>query len=150
MMRSVWVAATAALFCVPAVGCRPNVEQPEEPVQVVEHRVGPCRVVCESWMDPECGNVTHPRFPLYESIDSCVELCAEVDSVWHWGPQEDGSDACVGPWDDYVACLEPLSCEESLAHWGTPPTQEYPCKQQLQDRVSCGSDHPVSAEGEGS
>ena len=147
MRRSAWVAAIAALFCVPAVGCRPNVEEPEEPARVVEHRVGPCRTSCESWMDPECGNLNHPSFPTYESLDACIELCAEVGSVWHWGPQEDGSDACIEPWEDYAACLSSLSCEENLAHWATPPSQDFPCKEERGAQVDCGGDHPPLAEG---
>lgn len=138
---------TTFLVCI-QLGCGPKVVEPEEPVHLVEHRIAPCRAVCESRMDPECGNLTHPQFPVYDSLDVCIERCANEEAGWYWGRQEDGTDACVAEWDSYAACLSSLSCEGSLAHWGSPPTSEFPCKQELTEHLQCGYDNlPPSSEG---
>ena len=142
------IAVSPALLCVVMLaGCGPKVKEQEEPVVLVEHRIAPCRTVCESWMDPECGNLSVPGFPVYESFDACVELCADEEAGWYWGRQDDGTDACVAEWDAYAACLSSLSCEENLAHWESPPTSDFPCKQEVTAQVRCGYDNLPPSEG---
>ena len=139
------IAVSPALLCVVMLaGCGPKVKEQEEPVVLVEHRIAPCRTVCENRLDPECGNLAHPA---YESVDACVEACAGKESAWYWGHQDDGTDACVAEWDAYAGCLSSLSCEESLAHWGAPPTSDYPCKQEIMEHVQCGYDNLPPSEG---
>ncbi len=128
-------------------GCGPSVEDPEPPVELVERRIEPCRTECRIVLDPECGNTDHPNFPMFESVESCIEECAKTDSVWHWGPQTDGTDACEGEWAIYSSCMAALSCEEQNRHWTTSPSEDAPCKQESRNLTSCGSDNPPPQEG---
>lgn len=129
------------------LGCGPSVEEPEPPVELVERRIEPCRTDCSVMLHPECGNTDHPNFPTFESVDACVDACANVDSVWHWGPLPDGTDACAAEWSNYITCLEPLSCEERHAHWLAGPGEDAPCKQESSERSTCGSANPPPQEG---
>lgn len=129
-----------------ALGCGPSVEEQEPPVERVERRIEPCRTECSIMLHPECGNTDHPNFPTFESVDACVDACANVDSVWHWGPLPDGTDACAEPWREYIECLEPLTCDERHLRWTTPPTSDYPCKEVSTRLVGCGHDNPVPQE----
>ena len=137
-----------ALSLVAVAACGPSVEENEEEVVVVPHREAPCRVVCESMLDRECGNTEHPNFPMFDSVDACVDQCGGEGYGWHWAPQEDGKDACIEPWGAYSACLGSLSCEQQHESWVASPTSEYPCKTELHAYVSCGQDNNILVEEE--
>lgn len=139
--------ALALILSALALGCGPSVEEPEPPVELVERRVEPCRTECSIMLHPECGNTEHPNFPTFESVDACVDMCANVDSSWYWGPLSDGTDACEDEWTEYIECLEPLTCEQRSLRWNAPPTSDYPCKETSTRLVRCGSDNPAPQEG---
>ena len=129
-------------------GCGPAVEEPDPPIVRAEHRVEPCRTYCSSILDSECGNTTHPRQPIYESVDACIDQCADVEEGWHWGPQPDGTDACEDEWSDFANCLDGLTCEDQRQHWDALPTAEFPCKAERNAHTACGAQHPPLQDGD--
>jgi hypothetical protein len=52
-------------------GCGPTIEQPRE---LVEHRIEPCRKWCAPTLSPESGS--RPEDRLERTVDECVEDCA--------------------------------------------------------------------------
>jgi hypothetical protein len=137
-MKAVAGAGVVGVALALAAACGPDLEPEKEKPKRVESRVGPCTTECNSMLDPECGFVTHPRFPQYASVDACVDQCAAEDSAAHWGAQEDGTDACSSEWDAYAECLSALSCDDNYSRWNDPLTGDYPCKQENEILVNCG------------
>ena len=144
ILRTGIVAASIAML---GGGCGPAVDEPDPPIVRAEHRVEPCRTVCSSILDSECGSTTHPRQPIFESVDACIDQCADVDGGWYWGPQPDGTDICESDWLEFAECLQALSCEDQRLHWDAPPSSDYPCKVEEREHVECGVDHPTPQEG---
>jgi hypothetical protein len=114
----------------------------------VEHRISPCTQICKSMQSPECGNVTHPKFPQFSSVDACVESCANPElENWWGGPQEDGEDACLDDWNAYASCVAALACEQQYEHWNASRVSDYPCKAEQDSQVLCGQSHPIPEAG---
>jgi hypothetical protein len=126
-----------------AMACGP---EPGKEREQIDHRIAPCQTVCESMQSPECGNVTHPQFPRFESVAACVQSCADPElENWWGGPQEDGTDACVDQWSTYSECVAQLSCEEQYEFWNAPRVSDYPCKPQDDAHVECGMANALEA-----
>ena len=146
--RTLRTGIVAASIVMLGGGCGPAVDEPDPPIVRAEHRVDPCRTYCSSVLDSECGSTRHPRQPIYENVDACIDQCADEEGGWHWGLQPDGTDACEDAWSDYAACLAGLSCEDQRLHWDSPPTSDFPCKSEQFDHASCGAENPPPQEGE--
>lgn len=124
-------------------GCHRTVE--DEP-PLVESRIGPCTIVCESvmsecgpnWEDPGWGGKKPPK-----SLEACVQGCAGDDpgDPSFWAPQPDGTDACAPEWNAKADCLAELSCEEQIRFWNDPRTGDYPCKATNEAVFPCWSEH---------
>ena len=123
------VAVTAAVAAVLlSWGCGRTIEE-EEPRELVESRIEPCRERCTAQLDPECG--ARPEDHPFRTVDECVEDCAAVeDNGWLWAPQEDGTDACAEEWIAFKDCLVALSCEDQHAFYrkNLVDGSDYPCK----------------------
>ena len=65
-----------------------------------------------------------------------MDLCAATDSVWHWGPQPDGTDACMAEQEAYASCIDSASCEELYDHFNH--RADSPCDEVSQARTNCG------------
>jgi hypothetical protein len=102
-------AATAAAVLLPS-GCNRTIAE-DEPRELVEHRIEPCRKWCEPMLSDECGRAADDR--PFVTVDDCVEACAAAEpGGWWWGRQEDGTDACAEEWFVVADCMDALTCEE--------------------------------------
>jgi hypothetical protein len=117
--------------------CGRTIEE-EEPREVVEHRIEPCRKFCAAMLSPECGRVDEP-LP-FASVEECTEDCAALDSDynWDWVPQADGTDACAEEVIVAHECIGALTCEEQRAYFRRPGTaDEYPCRAEVHAKQDC-------------
>jgi hypothetical protein len=136
-VRRIAAALATAAALLPS-SCSRAIEE-EEPVELVEHRIEPCRSWCEPMLS-DCGRAADDRpFP---NVDECIEDCAgaEPDGNWRWGLQEDGTDACAEEWFLVADCFDGLTCEEHLSFFredtlGYPPG--YPCTDELEAKNDC-------------
>jgi len=122
----------------PLWGCGRTIED-DEPPELVEHRIEPCRQWCTPYMSPQCG--ARPEDYSFRSVDECVEDCAaaEPDGGWEWALQADGTDACADEWFIVAECVDALTCEEQRDLFMTIPAidHEWPCKSELDARAAC-------------
>jgi hypothetical protein len=116
--------------------CSRTIEE-EEPRELVDHRIEPCRQHCEPMMSPECG--AHPTDLVYATVDECVEDCAAVDpeNGWGWARQEDGTDACAAEWITAAACMDGLTCEEQREYFTRVSPIEWRCDEEYDAKVDC-------------
>lgn len=129
---------TAALAAAMASwSCGRTIEE-EEPRELVEHRIEPCRKWCSAQHSPECGRVDEPQ--PFESAEECTEDCAALDTVygWDWARQADGTDTCAAEWVVMADCMDALTCEEQRAFFRRLGTSdEYPCKVEISAKQDC-------------
>lgn len=97
------VAVTTALLT--AVACNRTIED-DEP-ELIEHRIEPCRMLCDAMHDPDCGAVPLPP----RTADECSVACAQPNGNFQWGLQPDGSDACYDEVIAHIDCILALDCE---------------------------------------
>ena len=127
----------AVVAVVGSWSCGRTIEE-DEPREVVEHRVEPCRKFCAAMLSPDCGSVFEPR--PFASIEECTENCAALDSNydWGWAPQADGTDACAEEVIVAYECIDALTCEETRAYFRRPGTaDEYPCRAEIHAKQDC-------------
>jgi hypothetical protein len=134
-------ALSAALLAAAALAssatCNRTIEE-DEPRELVEHRIEPCRKFCTAMHSPECGRIDDPQ--PFRSADECTEDCAAVEPEypWDWGRQADGTDACAEEWFVVADCFDALTCEGQRAYFRRPPgTLDFPCKEELEARARC-------------
>jgi hypothetical protein len=117
--------------------CGRTIEE-EEPREVVEHRIEPCRKFCTAMLSPDCGRVDEPQ--PFETAEECTEDCASLDSDndWEWARQADGTDACAEEVIAAAECIDALTCEEQRAYFRRPGTaDEYPCRAEVRAELDC-------------
>ena len=131
--RSATTLAAAVLL---ALACSRTIEE-DEPLELVESRIEPCRDRCTVMLDPECG--ARPEDIEFDTVDECVESCAALESGWMWARQPDGTDACAGEWIALATCLVELSCEDQRWFWrrNLVNGEDYPCKAEEQAQAHC-------------
>lgn len=129
------LAATVALL---PSGCSRTIEE-DEPVELIEHRIEPCRSWCEPMLG-DCGRAANDK--PFASVDDCIDDCADdkPGANWRWGLQEDGTDACAEEWFAIADCMDGLTCEEHLSFFRKttleiPP--EWPCIEELEAQDHC-------------
>jgi hypothetical protein len=130
-------AATATLAVLLIASCSRTIEE-DEPVELIEHRVEPCRSWCEPMLSPDCGR--EPGNIPYPSVDECIEACAANPGGWEWARLDDGTDACAEEWFAIADCFDGLTCEEHLSFFrrdtgAYPPG--YPCTDEIEARRHC-------------
>ena len=135
--RSVRAAAamvTAAMLLPSA--CSRTIEE-EEPRELVEHRIEPCRKWCEPMLSPECG--IRPEEVFGRTVEGCVEDCAAAEpGGWEWGRQADGTDSCAEEWFVKADCMDALTCEEQLDFFRKDYfATDYPCKEEIEVKQRC-------------
>jgi hypothetical protein len=144
------VAATATLAVLLPGSCSRAIEE-DEPVELVEHRIEPCRSWCEPMLSPDCGR-TADNLP-YPTVDDCIEACAGAEpGGWRWGLQEDGTDACAEEWFAIAECFDSLTCEQHLSFFRKetadyPPG--YPCTDEIEAKLDCFYSTPSLENPEG-
>jgi hypothetical protein len=129
-------ALLAAVAIVSSASCSRAIEE-DEPRELVEHRIEPCRRFCSAMHSPECGRIDEPQ--PFRSAEECAEDCAAVDdNEWEWGRRTDGTDACTEEWFELADCMDALTCEEQRAHFRRPPgTLDFPCKEEFDAKGRC-------------
>jgi len=117
-------------------GCGRTIEE-EEPPELVEHRIEPCRMWCSAQLHPECG--ARPGDRAYSTVDECVESCAIADpNGWGWARQEDGTDACAQEWFTKAECMGALSCEEQRSFFQRVSNDwDFPCRDEIEAKQRC-------------
>lgn len=134
---------TALLAIVlPSWSCSRTIED-DEPRELVDSRIEPCRARCTVQLDPECGARAedHP----FRTIEECTEDCAAIDpGGWLWARQADGTDACAEEWITAEQCVVALSCEDQRAYFRRiPATQpDYPCRAESNALGDCFDSTP--------
>jgi hypothetical protein len=116
--------------------CNRTIEE-DEPRELVEHRIEPCRKFCSAMHSPDCGRIDASQ--VFRTAEECTEDCAAVDdNEWEWGRRTDGTDACTEEWFAVADCFDALTCEEQRAYFRRPPgTLEFPCKEELDTKGRC-------------
>lgn len=138
-VRVVTRALANAVPLLAAWSCGRTIEE-EEPRELVDHRIEPCRQWCDAMQSPDCGRIDEPQ--PYESAEECTEDCAAVDPEYpsEWAPQPDGTDACTEEWYAVAACFDGLTCEEQRSYFRRE-TSAYPpgfaCADELEARSDC-------------
>lgn len=137
-LTSLTLGAALALL---SVGCGRTIEE-EEPPELVEHRVEPCRTRCSAQLDPECGARAEDR--AFRTVDECVDSCAAAEpSGWGWARQEDGTDACKEEWFVMADCMGALSCEDQRSYFQRVSSDwDYPCKEEITAKERCWRSMP--------
>jgi hypothetical protein len=119
--------------------CNRTIEE-EEPRELVEHRIDPCRQWCTAQLDPECGAIIEEQ--VWRAVEDCAEDCAAVDQVygWQWARRVDGTDACAEEWIAASDCVVALPCEERRRYFRektSDPLDDYPCREKFDDKEHC-------------
>lgn len=130
-----------------AWSCSRTIED-DEPPELAEHRIEPCRQWCDAMQSPDCGRIDDPQ--PFASAQDCLDDCAAVESEyeWSWGTLPDGTDACAEEWYAVAACMGGLTCEEQRSYFRRPPdATEFPCKTELMARSDCYYDWRDEQEG---
>jgi hypothetical protein len=117
----------------------------EEEVELIEHRIEPCKKWCDLETDPNCGMGPTPG---YEDYDGCVEECATVDGTRSagWGYQADTQqDACTPEWQAHYQCVDALTCTDRRFYFhgndgDFPPQDERPCWNEWRAMWNCESE----------
>ena len=121
------VAVMAALLT--AVACNRTIED-DEP-ELIEHRIEPCRQICDAMHDPDCGAVPLPP----RTADECFVACAKRGSGFQWGLLPDGTDACYDEAIAQIDCILALDCEgRRLALSGG---EGRPCEAEAAAKADC-------------
>jgi hypothetical protein len=129
-------------------GCGRTIEE-QEPRELVEHRIEPCRKWCTPMLSPECG--ANPEDVLGRTVDGCIEDCAAAEpGGWSWGRQEDGTDACAEEWFVGADCIDTLTCEEQHRFFTKIPalSTDWPCKEETDATMHCFYSALEKEEGE--
>jgi hypothetical protein len=130
--------AAMAVAVVLSWACSRTIEEPE-PLEIVEHRLEPCRKWCAPFVSLECGQYPEDR-PDW-TVDECVEDCAALNGVygWSWAHQEDGTDACAQEWYAVADCVDALTCEEQHRMFTVLPTRnpDFSCREEMDARSLC-------------
>lgn len=137
---AIGIALAVALLV--SAACGRTIED-DEPRELAEHRIEPCRTWCSAAMSPECGN---PQDITWQTVDECTEDCAAAEpGGWSWGLQEDGTDACAEEWYAVADCMALLTCEQQHYFFNTPPVlwaTDHPCHEELAARQLCFNSTP--------
>jgi hypothetical protein len=139
--RRVAVAVAAVAISFPTA-CSRTIDE-EDPPELIEHRIEPCRKLCEPFMSDECG--AKPEDRGFRTLDECMVDCAAPGSGnFQWARQEDGTDACAEEGFAVADCVDALSCEEQRhlftgIHLLEP---DYPCKEVYHARTVCFDSTP--------
>lgn len=136
---SIIAVAIGASLALLSAGCGRVIEE-EEPPELIEHRVEPCRTWCSAQLDPECGAIIEDQE--FRAVEDCVEDCAS-SLRWGWAQQEDGTDACAEEWFAMADCMGALSCEEQQSYFRRVSSDwDYPCKEEIMSKIDCWNSTP--------
>lgn len=135
------------LVLVHATACHRTVDDEPE-VELIEHRIEPCRSLCDLAYDPQCGQDPPPD----RTVDGCFEQCASDNPQgFSWAHQDDGTDACVAEWLARLRCLEALDCQDRYdAFNGGPQPASLPCQEEALAVTLCVNANPRADRGESS
>jgi len=133
--------AMGAVVVLLSGGCGRTIED-EDPPELVEHRVEPCRTWCSAQLDLECG--ARPGDRAFRTVDECVESCAAAEpGGWEWARQEDGTDACAEEWFVMAECMGALTCEDQRSFFQRVSSDwDYPCKEEIKAKQRCWNSTP--------
>jgi hypothetical protein len=133
--RSQWPSRAAALALL-LTTCSRTIEE-EEPRELVDHRIEPCRKWCEPMLSPECG--LRPEEVYGRTVEGCVEDCAAAEpGGWDWGRQADGTDSCAAEWFVMADCMDALTCDEQRSFFQRDfGVTDYPCKEEIHAQKHC-------------
>lgn len=139
--RNIGALAVGAVVGLFSGGCGRTIEE-DEPPELVEHRVEPCRTWCSAQLDPECG--ARPEDLAFPTVEECVESCATAEpGGWEWARQEDGTDACAEEWTAAAECMSSKSCVERRSYFRRSSSDwDYPCKEELTAQRLCWDSTP--------
>ena len=132
------IAATVAAMAIPLpTACSRTIDE-DAPPELIEHRIEPCRKLCEPFMSEGCG--AKPEDRGVRTLDECMVECAAPGSGnFEWARQADGTDACAEEGFAVADCVDALSCEEQRElfrgiHLLEP---DYSCKEEFHARTVC-------------
>jgi hypothetical protein len=118
-------------------GCGRTIEE-QEPRELVEHRLEPCRKWCTPMLSPDCG--IDPENVWGRTVEGCVEDCADIRGGWEWALQEDGTDGCAEEWFAMADCMDALTCEGQRSYFrrrSEGNNIDYPCKEEIAVKRDC-------------
>lgn len=130
-MRSRTRVALGLMAGLVIVGCHRKIDEEPE-VELIEHRIEPCTVVCTAAYDPQCGAEELPP----RTVEECIEACATPGGS-QWAYQEDGTDACAEEWFRWANCIEALDCDGRHAAFNEVATPDRACGEEALDKADC-------------